>query len=256
MRTTFTYKEQLDNVNIWVRSTFFGAVAVVLTASAMAQAGETRLAGIRLYDSGVDVVRKLGSPNEVLPINVQFAEVGGQGGGGNAGGGGSRGGFASPPGGGSANFAVPPLSLNQTGAPKGGGGGPVPVGAGGGGGGPRPTMGGGGMGGSTEVTFVRWVYRRGAGGSVNVVLNNHNKVVQIEAIGVSNGSVRTAKGATLGSSMATVMKLYQTPDSYEVGQNYFMIRFLQKHRVAFRLTRENERAPYRVTGIVVSAGKQ
>lgn len=220
----------------------------------MAQAGETRLAGIRLYDSGVDVVRKLGSPNEVLPINVQFEEMGGQGG--NAGGGGGRGGsFAAPPGGGTSNFAVPPLSINQVGAPKGGGG-PVPVGSGGGG--PRPVGAGGGGGstGSTNVTFVRWVYRRGAGGSVNVVLNNHNKVVQIEAIGVTNSSVRTAKGVTLGSSMATVMKLYQTPDSYEVGQNYFMIRFLQKHRVAFRLTRENENAPYRVTGIVVSAGKQ
>ena len=118
---------------------------------------------------------------------------------------------------------------------------------------------GGSSGGSTaatETTFVRWVYRRGAGGSVNVVLNNHNKVVQIEAIGVSNANVRTSKGVTLGSSMATVMKLYQTPDSYEVGGNYFMVRFLNKHRVAFRLTRENAQQPYRVTGIVVSAGKQ
>jgi hypothetical protein len=123
--------------------------------------------------------------------------------------------------------------------------------------GPRP-MGGGGGGNTaaTTTTFVRYVYRRGSGGSVNVVLNNHNKVVQIEAIGVSNANVRTSKGVTLGSSMATVMKLYQTPDSYEVGGNYFMVRFLQRHRVAFRLTRENNKQPYRVTGIVVSAGKQ
>lgn len=119
-----------------------------------------------------------------------------------------------------------------------------------------PGGGGGGSTAATETQFVRWVYRRGAGGSVNVVLNNHNKVVQIEAIGVSNGNVRTSKGATLGSSMATIMRLYQTPDSYEVGGNYFMVRFLQKHRVAFRLTREHDKAPYRVTGIVVSAGKQ
>lgn len=229
----------------------------------MAQAGETRLAGIRLYDSGVDVVRKLGSPNEVLPINVSITEAGGRGGsGGTNASGGTRGGsFAGPPGGGSSNFAVPPLSLNQIGPAKGGGMGQGPPDAGGGpmpmGGGPTPMGGGGGSTmGSANVTFVRWVYRRGAGGSVNVVLNNHNKVVQIEAIGVSNGSVRTAKGATLGSSMATIMKMYQTPDSYEVGQNYFMVRFLQKHRVAFRLTRENDKAPYRVTGIVVSAGKQ
>lgn len=247
-------------MNIWVRSRFFVAAGAFIAFSAVAQAAETRLAGIRLYDSGVDVVRKLGSPNEVLPISVSVTEAGGgQGGGGNPSGG-SRGGgkFAGAPGGGSSNFAVPPLSLNQA---KGGSlghgppdvSGPTPVG------GPTPMggpSGGGGSMGSTNVTFVRWVYRRGAGGSVNVVLNNHNKVVQIEAIGVSNGNVRTAKGVTLGSSMATVMRLYQTPDSYEIGGNYFMVRFLQKHRVAFRLTREDDKAPYRVTGIVVSAGKQ
>jgi hypothetical protein len=244
-------------VNIWVRTTVLSVAAVAAT-SALAQ--ETRLAGIRLYDSGVDVVRKLGSPNDVIAINVSFTESGQ--GSGNAGGGSRQGtGFASPPGGGSANFAVPPVSFGQVGPAKGGGGGPAaePAAANfGGGGGPRP-MGGSAGGGSTaavETTFVRWVYRRGSGGSVNVVLNNHNKVVQIEAIGVSNANVRTSKGVTLGSSMATVMKLYQTPDSYEVGGNYFMVRFLNKHRVAFRLTRENAQQPYRVTGIVVSAGKQ
>ena len=244
-------------MNIWVRTTVF-SVAAVAAASALAQ--ETRLAGIRLYDSGVDVVNKLGSPNDVMAINVTFANAGQ--GGGSAGGGGRQGtGFASPPGGGTSNFAAPPVSFGQVGPAKGGGGGSgaEPAAATfGGGGGPRP-MGGPGGGGSTaatETTFVRWVYRRGSGGSVNVVLNNHNKVVQIEAIGVSNANVRTSKGVTLGSSMATVMKLYQTPDSYEVGGNYFMVRFLNKHRVAFRLTRENAQQPYRVTGIVVSAGKQ
>ena len=209
-------------MNIWVRTTVF-SVAAVAAASALAQ--ETRLAGIRLYDSGVDVVNKLGSPNDVMAINVTFANAGQ--GGGSAGGGGGSG-------------------AEPAAATFGGGGGPRPMGG----------PGGGGSTAATETTFVRWVYRRGSGGSVNVVLNNHNKVVQIEAIGVSNANVRTSKGVTLGSSMATVMKLYQTPDSYEVGGNYFMVRFLNKHRVAFRLTRENAQQPYRVTGIVVSAGKQ
>ena len=215
-------------------------------------AQETRLAGIRLYDSGVDVVRKLGSPNVVLAINITFADAG-QGGGGNSSGGSRSGAFAAPPGGGNANFVVPPVSFDQVLGPPKGGGGPQaePTAAGMGSGG-----GGGGSTAATETTFVRWVYRRGSGGSVNVVLNNHNRVVQIEAIGVSNPNVRTSKGVTLGSSMATVMKQYQTPDSYEVGGNYFMVRFLNKHRVAFRLTRENAQQPYRVTGIVVSAGKQ
>jgi hypothetical protein len=243
-------------VNIWVRTTVF-SVAAIAAASALAQ--ETRLAGIRLYDSGVDVVNKLGSPNDVLAINITFTEAG-QGGNSGGGGGGRSGAFAAPPGG-NANFVVPPVSFDQILGPPKGGGGPQaePTAAGmGSGGGPRPVggSGGGGSTAATETTFVRWVYRRGSGGSVNVVLNNHNKVVQIEAIGVSNSKVRTSKGVTLGSSMATVMKLYQTPDSYEVGGNYFMVRFLNKHRVAFRLTREDNNQPYRVTGIVVSAGKQ
>lgn len=247
------------NVNTWVRTTILSAAAIVAT-SAVAQ-GENRLANIRLYDTGMDVVRKLGSPNEVLAINITYTESGG--GGGNAGGGGRTSPFAGPPGGGggSANFVVPPLSMDQTlGPPKGQdptpAGGPQPMSMGGGGGPRAAGGGGGGSQGATDTQFVRWVYRRGAGGSVNVVLNNHNRVVQIEAIGVTNSSIRTSKGVTLGSSMATVMRLYQNPDSYEVGGNYFMMRFLQNHRVAFRFTRENANTPYRVTGIVVSAGKQ
>lgn len=242
-------------MKMWVRITIFAAVAAVMVPAA---AAETRLAGIRLYDSGVDVVRKLGSPTDVLPVVFDTAAGGGGGGGSRGGGGGGSrggGGFApAPAGGGNANFVVPPVSFNQMG--KGGGGqGPAPMG--GPGSGPAPMGGGrgGGGGGVTDTQYVRWVYKRGAGGSVNVVLNKFNKVVQIEAIGISNPKVKTSKGVMLGSSLATIIRKYQNPDAYEVGDNYFMVRFLQSHKVAFRLTRENNRAPYRVTGIVVSAGK-
>jgi hypothetical protein len=127
--------------------------------------------------------------------------------------------------------------------------------AGGGGDGGGGGMFGGGGGSTTNTQYVRWVYRRGAGGSLNVVLNKFNKVVQIESIGVSNPKVRTSRGVMLGSSLATIMQRYGTPDGYDVGTNYFMIRYLRSAKVAFRLTRENERAQFRTTGIVVSAGK-
>lgn len=240
----------------------------MVAATAQVPKGESRLAGIKLYDSGVDVVKRYGSPNDILPIswNVQG------GGGGGAGGGG---GFASPPGGGGGgmsgkmggpagsagggqyDFTVPPLSANQLGLapeippPTGGGGDGGRMGGGGGG-----AVGiGGGSTGTTETQYVRWVYRRGAGSSFNVVLNKFNKVVQIESIGVSNPGVRTSKGITLGSNVASVVKAYGNPDGYEVGGDYFMMKFLRTHKVAFRFTRENSTAPYRVTGIVVSAGK-
>lgn len=247
-------------MNVWVRTTIFAASAAVLAASAVAQnKAESRLAGIRLYDSGVDVVRKLGSPTDVIAITFNTGNNGGGGGMAAGGGGGSRGGFAPAPmggGPGSSNFIVPPLSFDQVrknvGGGGGGQGGPTPVG------GPAPVGGRGGGGGTTGVTdtqYVRWVYRRANGGSLNVVLNKFNKVVQIEAIGIANKNIRTARGVTLGSSLATVIKQYHNPDAYEVGDNYFMVRFLQTFKVAFRLTRESAKSPYVVTGIVVSAGK-
>ena len=249
-------------MNVWVRTTVFAAsAAIVVAATSAPPKAESRLAGIKLYDSGVDVVRKMGSPTDIFAITWQ----GTGGGGGGAGGGG--GGFAgpSPAGGGGKggatpggiDFVIPPMSVvppagfNQAmPAGKGGGGG-------GGGGGQTPDFGGsgGGASGVTDTQYVRWVYRRNAASSLNVVLNKFNKVVQIEAIGVSNKNVRTSRGITLGSTLAEVIKRYQNPDAYEVGGDYFMVRFLRSAKVAFRFTRENATTPYRVTGIVVSAGK-
>lgn len=257
-------------MNVWVRTTIFGAAAAVIAVSAAAAPkAESRLAGIKLYDTGVDVVRKLGSPNDIFPVSWDSS--------GNSGGagGGGGGGFApSPAGGGGGklgnrggagmqgsigDFAVPPLSFAQRSAngPMTAPGGPGPAPAGGGG--PSPagggSGGGSGMSGTTDTQYVRWVYRRSAGSSLNVVLNKFNKVVQIEVIGVSNGAARTSRGITLGSNLASVMKAYKNPDGYEVSGDYFMIKFLRSSKVAFRFTRENANAPYRVTGIVVSAGK-
>jgi hypothetical protein len=102
---------------------------------------------------------------------------------------------------------------------------------------------------------VRWIYRRGAGSSVNFVLNKFNKVVQIEVIGIANSAARTSKGVTLGSAMSTVIQKYGDPDGYDIATDYFMVRFLRTNNVAFRFARENNNTPYRCTGIVVSAGK-
>jgi hypothetical protein len=103
---------------------------------------------------------------------------------------------------------------------------------------------------------VRWIYRRGPASSFNFVFNKHNKVVQIEAIGISNPQARTSQGITLGASLAEVIRKYREPDGYDVGTDYFMVRFLQRYKVAFRFTREHARAPYRVTSIIVSAGRE
>lgn len=240
---------QIRAKNLW-------AATALLAIPGAALAAESGLMGIKLYDTGVDVVKKFGSPTDIEAITFEGQQTGGGGGGGTGGGGFGGGGG----GGGGGNqtaearlpgqFIVPPLGMNQMGGivPPGRGDAGQPSGGGGG-------AGGGGTTGNITTQYVRWIYRRGAGSSINFVLNKFNKVVQIEIIGISNSAARTTKGVTLGTSMASVIQKYGDPDGYDIGTDYFMVRFLRSHNVAFRFARENANTPYRCTGIVVSAGQ-
>ncbi|MEW5882978.1 MAG: hypothetical protein AB1725_01990 [Armatimonadota bacterium] len=240
---------QIRAKNLW-------AATALLAIPGAALAAESGLMGIKLYDTGVDVVKKFGSPTDIEAITFEGQQTGGGGGGGTGGGGFGGGGG----GGGGGNqtaearlpgqFIVPPLGMNQMGGivPPGRGDAGQPSGGGGG-------AGGGGTTGNITTQYVRWIYRRGAGSSINFVLNKFNKVVQIEIIGISNSAARTTKGITLGTSMASVIQKYGDPDGYDIGTDYFMVRFLRSHNVAFRFARENANTPYRCTGIVVSAGQ-
>jgi hypothetical protein len=236
---------------------------IALLASApFAQSGgtpvpvENALAGIKLYDTGVDVVKAFGSPTDIEAVVFGTTAAGGGApgsgpgaGGGFTGGGTGGGAAAATP---RVDFIAPPLGTRQGGtATPGVDQGPRVSGAGAAGGGQA----GGAAGQASGTQFVRWIYRRSTASSMNFVLNNHNKVVQIEALGISNTAVRTSKAIRLGSTFADVVKNYGDPDGYDVGQDYFMIRYLQNSKVAFRFARENANSPYRVTGIVVSAGK-
>ncbi|MER3413896.1 MAG: hypothetical protein C4341_06595 [Armatimonadota bacterium] len=243
---------QIRTKNLW-------AAIALLAIPGAALAAESGLMGIKLYDTGVDVARKFGSPTDIEAITFGTQQQGG-GGGTGAGGTGGGGGFSGGGGAGGqtaeaklpGQFVVPPLGMNQMGGitPPGRGSGGGQSGSGSGG----PSAGGGTTG-DTTTQYVRWIYRRGAGSSINFVLNKFNKVVQIEVIGISNSAARTSKGVTLGSGMATVIQRYGNPDGYDIGTDYFMVRFLRKHNVAFRFAREKANTPYRCTGIVVSAGQ-
>lgn len=274
-------------MKFWLRKTVFVAGISALTFGIVAAPKpEVGLMGIKLYDTGIDVVKKFGSPSDIQAITFNVQAAGGGGGGAGApGGGGGGGGMTATPtplgggsGGGGApqggrpplpgqpggrqmspgNFTVPPLSISQLGTsgfdsvP---GPGSTPGAAGGGSGAAAPAAGGGSNQGTSTTQYVRYLYKRGAGSSVNFVLNKFNKVVQIEVIGIANRSVKTVNGITLGNSVADVMKKYLDPDGYDIGGDYFMMRYLRQAKVAFRFTRENPTTPYRVTGIVVSAGK-
>jgi len=129
-------------------------------------------------------------------------------------------------------------------------------------GGPMGPMGGAPAGGgagfgnqaTTRVVNTRWVYKRN-GTRLGFIIDKFNRIVQIEAIGLSNPAVRTKRGVTFGATFADIIKKYGAPDAYEIGGNTLVMRYLVKHKVAFRLNRLGVDKPHQVTGIVVAAGK-
>ncbi len=246
---------------------------------------ETGLLGIKLYDSGLRVISTYGNPDTITTVGGSGGAAGGGGGqGGPPGGFGGGGGRNS--GGGGNGPATPVADVNlpaglipgafgepvpnmvqgrAQGIPgRGDGGGDAPGGGRGGGGAP-PSPGGGAPGGAgataaTESTaFTRWTYVRN-GCRLGFVIDKFNRVVQIEAIGLQNQRIKTRRGVGFGSTFSSVMKSYASstvePDGYDISGNNFTIRFLTRHRVAFRLSQLSTKKAHVVTGIVVAAGKQ
>jgi hypothetical protein len=121
---------------------------------------------------------------------------------------------------------------------------------------------GGPVGGSDKVIFTRWVYNR-AGSKYGFVFDKFGRAIQIEAIGIANPRVHTARGIAFGSSFAQIIKKYNrnpdgsanTPDGYEISGDTLVVRYLVKNKVAFRLSRLGKDKPQVVTGIAVAAGK-
>jgi hypothetical protein len=114
-----------------------------------------------------------------------------------------------------------------------------------------PGMGGGS---AENATYTRWIYNR-SGSKYGFVIDRGGRVVQIEAIGLTNPKVKTSKGVTFGDTFAEVIRKYSTPDGYDINGDNVLARFLTKNRVAFRFARLGEKKPQVVTGIVVAAGK-
>ncbi len=256
---------------------------------------ETSLLGISLYDPGTRVIAKFGSPDQILGITVGTSTsgngpagagdrggppsgAGGPGGRSGGGGGGAAGTAdfttpygnniigdpfsgddsqwrqldrqrpANPPG--ASGAGAPGAGPGSTDSPEGGGRG----GSRGGGGKGGDAGGGASSGAGTKVTFTRWVYKR-KNSKYAFILDKFNRVVQIEAIGLKNSSVRTKRGVTFGSSFGTLIQKYNTPDGYEVNGDNLVVRFLVRDRVAFKLNKIDAKKPHVVTGIVVAAGK-
>jgi hypothetical protein len=253
-------------------------VAVAGVAMSMAQTqtapprtgtAESSLLGISLYTSGLNIISKYGSPDEIQALTLgsgpgttsNGASGGGRGG---PSGGSSQGAGATQvienmrPGDMVGNPFDPSLDTEnwrQT-APGGGGGGQTrqPPGAGGAGGGSGPG-GGGATGDPNRIEITRWVYKR-ASSRYAFILDKYTRVIQIEAIGMDDSRPRTRRGVAFGSTFARIMNIYREPDAYEINGDTIVVRFLVKDHVAFRMQKLRQDSPHVVTGIVVAAGKE
>jgi len=262
----------------WIVTALSLALTMSVAPVALAQkkgSAETSLIGIKLYDTGLRVISVYGTPDSVESVGGGGNAIGPGGGGGGAAGAPGGAGAPSAPGGagGAAGVAwndpgdlgnqflqkagagAAPMAPGGGGPPGQGGqgfgpggGGPPGAGASGGGG----SVGGGNS--SGRILFTRWIYNRN-GSKYGFVLDKSNRVVQIEAIGMSNPKVKTAKGVSFGSTFAQLIKKYNAPDGYEISGDNIVVRFMVRNKVAFRLSRLGPNKPQVVTGIVVAAGK-
>lgn len=226
---------------------------------------ETGLVGVKLYDTGMRLLNMYGNPDAI--------EVVGKGGGSSGpvgGGGGSKASSSGERRGSSPitdttnsisqfrDFGLgDEIALLQGGkaqrmAGMASGGETPPPAAGGGGGGGAAMGGGGGSGGAPSYT--RWVYERGPS-RYGFILDKYSRIVQIEAVGMGDRKVRTRRGVSFGNTFAQIMKIYGLYDAIEINGDSLVLRYLAKHKVAFRLNRLQTNKPHVVTGVVVAAGK-
>lgn len=239
---------------------------------------QTTLAGVQLFDSAMKLLDMYGHPAQM--INLGGGGGGGTGGGGGAGpagrgAGGARAGAGGGGGGGgragggdlpgltsitpsdSSPILDPDFNFGFT--PKvesirffGGGGG------GGGGQGGSSTSAGNQIG-NTNVggpaRYMRWVYNRPLS-RYSFIIDKNFRIVQIEAVmGADDPKVRSVKGIRFGSSFTTVLKAYGMPDAYDITPDTIVMRYLVRHKVAFRLNKLEPKGAHRVTAMVLSGGK-
>ncbi|MBS1717904.1 MAG: hypothetical protein JSS72_09260 [Armatimonadetes bacterium] len=259
----------MKNLSKWILIAGIAVAGAVPVGAQRPSQAETGLVGVNMYDGAFKLLRLFGPPDDILPMGASSATGPAVGGGGGGGGGGNAGG--PPPGGGGGGGGAPgPQRARKSDAGGGGFFGPD------GGDTPEHILSGGsftkqeGTGSNpktgssdgevrqTPITarpfFIRWIYKRG-GAKYAFLLDRFERVIQIEAIGLENKKVKTRKGMGFGNTYVDLLKTYGTPDSYEIGGNQIIMRYLLKNKVVFRLNRLGVDKPHVVTGIIVAAGK-
>lgn len=104
------------------------------------------------------------------------------------------------------------------------------------------------------VQYVSWTYNRKESRIV-FTLAPDNRVVQIEVVGQKDESIRTTKNVGLGTPFSQIIRQYGTPDRYEIGRNFVNVRYVDRERLVFRLSKTGSENIYRVVSVVLTAGK-
>lgn len=82
---------------------------------------------------------------------------------------------------------------------------------------------------------VVWTYELPKGNTLEVYVDDDGNVDQVTASGVKWGSVKTARGITLGDRYKTVLARYGFPDQHESLGALQMIRYTDRFNIAFIL---------------------
>jgi len=232
-----------------------GAMSATLMVSASA-AAERTLAGIKIFNSMSQVLKKYGTPTEVR-VGGQSTDTSGgttTGAGGHPGAGG--GGFPGAGGGGYPGAGGGGYPGAGGGGYPGAGGGGYP-GAGGRGGpfgasgddsSPGSGFGGGttGIGVTMQANMVTWIYDLPDGGSLEFTFSSDGRVIQIHATGLK-GNERTGKGVGLGMKLSEVMNRYGFPERQFISNRILHTSYIDKYHVAFQFYHQ------KLVGIIVAA---
>jgi hypothetical protein len=246
-----------------VRAAVAFLACVALAGVAQAQAEEkpaktekyivdTGFLGVKLLDPHIRVLEEWGTPTRVEAVQMRQEAGGGAVGGANP--------FGAIAGPGTGVGGGPVAAGVAGGGGRLGRGGMAPMAAGVAGiAGPGAVAGGaiagggGGYEGEITTNYTRWVYERGDA-SYAFLIDENNKVIQIDALGIPGSSpFKTKGGIKLGSTFAEVMKAYRDPDTFQFKGETMQVRFLTHSHVVFQFKTLNNQQ--RVVYIVVAAGK-
>jgi len=237
-----------------------GAMSATLAVSATA-AAERTLAGIKIFNSMSQVLKKYGTPTEVR-VGGQSTDTSGGATPGAGGYPGAGGGFPGAGGGGYPGAGGGGFPGAGGGGYPGAGGGGYPGAGGGfpgaGGRGPFGASGddstgaGTGFGGTQSVgvtmqaNMVTWIYDLADGGSLEFTFSSDGRVIQIHATGLK-GNERTAKGVGLGMKLSEVMNKYGFPERQFISNRILHTSYIDKYHVAFQFYHQ------KLVGIIVAA---